>query len=882
MKEFLPAKLDLDWRYYFFNLEFKSFIFNKINQHVTAVQFLWEKPKSTLLQKITEEKFWLDLKKADGFKHSEIEELHERWQKRKPFAHLDTQELLTLFKEHIYPLENDYIVLQAALKDQEDGVLEGYKGHIGEQIEKQLKKLEQLQKKLCEELLFRCEVSSQIEGSRHVDDVMFYFCQKINALNLLKSPLKSAEKTKATLSDDCRLLIYDILSIHGIKFTENFTLEEIAKKVLPPFAQTTLQPLRTRKEIEIDLSHLMGFCRKILQDLEIAEVGDYLFALRLKTNMISRWRWPINFTELTNTLKKKIHEWKVDSLVNNLWKLRFLAYFALSLIIYQQLINILAPTVFIFVGIDLANKISSFLFYTIGMTPLWYLGWQAVKQMGLHLHKFLIKNKVERILSALIELEKSELFICNQLSPAIVDIAHLNVPYLMRNIEQIKKSLQYSEQQLKIDHFGEKWLVTRAMRTKIEEVLRALAEKQTKLANDLNLLATHMATHIEESIEILVKELHEEGLSPALSPTQMKALEGFVEKYGAPAALLQFRKSTNVVERFFSKIKEDQFYYQREKTPYKDLSQPWGEGGIREDLLKGWDVILSAFVNNHTHKESVLKLTALLQGKITLSAEALDKELNILKAVADTESLLKKIQWHVFATLTARPPEHAALLSDEQKALIKNWYETHKEKIKEAKQNFYAMIENQQKGLEVQVGDRELSEYYRLLDGADIYAYSINKTEKITKRQNSVRKLFEVYNGHDPRTYRLIRFVPLNEKESLIPRIAEKRLNWILNHLTEFPAHNYIHSIDKELFLHVKVKEKMISLIRQHAQFDQPYQEEMKKFLQACKNIGLFHDDNLLVQYERRPKPQLNNLQPCSVAVKDKLNLRKSSRVGVC
>src|SRR5262249_9167126 len=148
---------------------------------------------------------------------------------------LSTKELLRLYQEELLPLAQWYQHICAELEKEKrkftrgdlwlptshkDSVL-----HLLTQTKANRDRLKRLKRKICRSLLYRASVFADLAVDPHTDDVLAVLCAKIGE--------KLPRKRHKTLSDDRRILIYDLLK------SESFDKETLQKKVLAPVHRHT-------------------------------------------------------------------------------------------------------------------------------------------------------------------------------------------------------------------------------------------------------------------------------------------------------------------------------------------------------------------------------------------------------------------------------------------------------------------------------------------------------------------------------------------------------------------------------------------------------------------------------------------------------------------
>lgn len=843
MKEFLPTRIQSDRSVFFSGLEFKSFYFKSLNEHLTAIESLAHKKPSALLERLLTGHFDNQLKILDPV-------LYHRWQKSRSFAHLTTVDILRLIQEEIPPLKHCYSLMKEIADANNDEASSTWfstqKKLLMTEVAENIKRLVNLECHLKNELLFRCQISTALKEPSHFDDVVIFFYRKLKDLKLLNFTESSIASACLQLNGDRRLLIYDLL-----KGSEHDKSDRFQSIIQPLFPKRAYKSLRSANEIKTTLKETYQFCSEVLSDLNLISLRDHLLTLRLKSDFFRRLRRPgslkEHFQAAIKLLKNFSRSWGWEKFFKKLWQLRFLIYLALTLYIQSSMTKSIKPLFLLVFSKAAFVKLSSVLFYSIGLAPLWYVGWQLVKKSAIELQKILTQRKVEEILSSLIHVEKAELFLAAYLSPSIIDIAHYDIDYLTKQSETVLTALKISECQLKnYRHKMEAWLCQGMLQNKIHRVINRINNQEKRINEQLKLFAENIAVRIGEEIELLIGDLRQTKLVPLLSPEQVKSLRGFVARYGGQEVLETFTQNANIIQRWILKIEKYKYSYLNKATnsaPENRLNLPWGCHAIRHDYANGWKIILTAFIDDEETKKNCCRLNDFLAGNSQLTLKQCEEILGKINLSAAKQlNLLKKIQLHVFNTLSERPPESAALISTEKKEVITQWYHQYQKEILAAKQLYTTIFSQPQtdhSALLRQLTDAKLNEYYKLLSGLDIYAYSQNHQEQ-SEIQTLAYQFFFKNKGQSIEDFRLIKYVPQALKTKIIPQFAMMRLVWLLNNLETLPEPFSFTPLEESLFNHPLLAGTQFSfaqIVINHPRFNESYQEKMVSFLRACEAI---------------------------------------------
>jgi hypothetical protein len=883
------------WKLFFSGNHIKNTLI-KINHVEKNIVKLSKITTTPTLSRLQDTAFWDDLIHS-GADKSAVEECLTLWKKIKPFAHLNAKELLNLLSEEIIPLQKLYEQTLLAIQNERLYVEANHfwPAHwfqfdydvAIQQLQQNNQRLTKIKAAVQEALLLRCDAHNFLKVPRNVDDILRVLCTKLNALKSLKQPFEIDDEYSATLNDDRRLAIYD--------FLENSVVDKdnINKIVLASIPKRNHKAVSTDKAIKNELNALRKFQEQITSELEKqGKEEDYI------TKSIKRFTPSIIKKTWSNSLrafKDTITDIGIFSILLKLWTLRYFLYLTLSFIAYHYLVQTLMPLVSLLVGTATASIISSVLFYTLALGPAWYLGYLCLQSTVKGLYDYFTHWKRNEIESSLNTLVSTQEFIANHLCQSIIDIPHFDIEHLEKRINHQLSQLQQAKTALNRSTWWERLLCRGYIEKTKGSVFEKLEAQEKRMTAQLNILSTHIATRIGQDIQLVERAIFKQNLVPILPNAQLEKLKSFVRKYGTTNALSTFLKNANIIDRWVDKFERSSMPKAHEAL---SLHQPWGGHEIREDYLRGWDTIIQAFSMNKSQSDAASRIQLLLRGRYHPSPKELDLLIREANVGAKYKIFLQKLQTQLFSTLSSSNPQSAALLSDNHKALIANWYKLHRKEIKEAEKllNDIFAIKNDSK-LTARMNDYDdeaLSKIYELLDGADIYAYSINQTDDLNKRRNLVRKYFENYQGESSRAIRFLRFVPDSEQECILIQIAQKRITWLLKNLNSMvdPSKPF-DQLDTELFqdrqLHqLHEKFNFSDFLMQTKEFNQPWDKKMEQFFEACRKNG-FDSGKVLKQYQennKRIKPFMlhqhenaKKLKTCHAAVSNLPERMKSRKL---
>lgn len=858
MENYLPHQVPRSWKIIFRGAHILHSQ-KTLCHHQNKILSLCKRPISALLSRLNDEKFWTALE-SQSPKKEEIEECRLLWQKTEPLAHLDSKKLLSLLTENVLPLERLYQQTRDQLLNEKMEVesnqfwpthwLYSPASELS-QLEENQERLQHLKSVIHDGLLLRCNAHTLLKAPRNVDDIVAAICTKINQLSPLNPLLTIPVSYVATLDDDRRLAVYDLLEEKAVD------KDQLSEQVLSPIPKRGYHALRSAEAVKNDLNRMTDFRNETLAHLDEGRSENESFIHKSLKRLIPSVL--INFNgQVAHALRSALLNFGLLPYLLRLWSLRYFLYLTLSFMAYNGLIYILGPVLPILIGGTAFGMLSNVLFYGLAMAPLWYLGSTSLHAAWGGIRRYLTHWKRLDIYESLSVLVASQEYIANNLSQVIVDIPNFDIQALTEIVKGHQARLETATQSTNRFYVGEKLICRGGVSRAANLVLEEIKHQQRELQTHLKQLADHIASRIGQDIELLQKTSSKQGLEPILPHQQLKKLRDFVISYGDDVTLREFEKNANVLTKWAGKI--DNSSVAQNSVETVSFNQPWGGHAIRKDYLRGWETILKAFIDNPQQREAALQINALLMGRLLPTQEELHEWITALGMRDARALILQTIQAHLFNTLDPRRPENARLLSEQHNALITNWYRQHEDKIHQAPQAMSDLFSNEKTERELiqaldRIDDKALSQYYELLDGADIYNYSVNNTSALNERRNLARKYFEGYTGETSKAIRFVRFLPDYEKSLTLVEIAQKRLGWLLRNIDKATnASKPFDDTDAELFhnyalIALTEKFNFPSFIYQSPQFSNPWNQHMEDFLGACQKNG-FDSGGLLKKYK--------------------------------
>lgn len=728
----------------------------------------------------------------------------------KQLAHLNSGQLLILLDEWIFPVTQRYAYLLNQEKDQA----------VQDLLNANHEKIGLIKQQIFDGLLLRCQLNAQFHLPRHVDDLIVYDAAEA----------KKQTELGATLSDDNRLIIYDTLLAAG------FAKDLLDKDVIKPIPKRSYQPLRDAKSIQQ------------------AVMKAYEFSNTVCTALNIKRKTPSRLAMLTQQLTKKattmiayigLPKWP------SLWRYRYVFYFILSFAAYFMMSHALTIIGGILLSGSLLSWITSCLFYTVALFPLWWVVGEKLTQCVDFIHQKWCAPKQSQIVESLLDLEQNEQFMGFRLNQVIVDIVHYDFDDLKTRLKQIRTNIKELSKKLSTFSWTEKIACSKATKLQVDALQLKLQEQESAVTDAIQRVIDHLMLRTEAELSLLEKEQMHSLLVPVFPKGQYQKIKAFITEFGKQSEVIAFEQKANIANLWVKKL--DQVMLPLERASWL-MVQPWGGQVIRKDLLKGWQILLSQLGDDSEACKSALAINTLLRGRKNLTMKALTAAVSQLAKQDETASLLSAIQSIVFSTLSARQRQQASLLSVEQKKLIATWYESNKTEIAKANQVMKSLFSEKMPMLLNRFSDTQLAAMFQILDGADIYYCAQGQKHS---RQNQVRRFFERYQGESSRAFTLCRFIPAQQETQLLTTIAKKRLEWILNHLEQ--GVDPVKPFDKydiEFFLqHAMSKQyetfNVTAAIRKSPAFTKPWSLKMEQFLNSCRLYGL-DSGKLLTQYQAR------------------------------
>jgi hypothetical protein len=670
-----------------------------------------------------------------------------------------------------------------------------------------------------------------------VDDIVSAVCVKINKLDLLKHPLEIKQPFASMLNDDRRLAIYDYLEASTVD------KDELQTAVLSPLTKQGHAAFKTAAQVKQGLIEIRKFNKRVVKSLSNNGINNPLNSSWIKKAIPAI----IQKTgkNILKAAKEGLETFGLVAFASKLWSLRYLLYLALTLIGYHYLMIALQP-VGLLIGTSAFSMLSSVLFYSFALSPVWIFGWMMLNTFKQSLVDYITHWKREEIYQSLDLLVSIQEFMANHLSQVIVDIPHFDIKDLVKQSKIHFDHLGECKAKLNLSFFGQRLFGRGNFNLQLDAVKTKIDAQEKQLQSHLKQVANHIALRVGDDIELLEKSASKDKLIPTIPHSQLAKLKEFVVTYGDEIAVHKFEQNANPIHKWFNKI-------ERCSRVNKDIeysfNQPWGGHELRKDYLNGWQSILRGYLLKKDTRQAALQLNQLLQGKIHPTIDSVQEWIKQLGIGDKGDLLLRKIQSHLFKTLSSETPMNARLLSQSHKELVSQWYNRHKERLKRAEKQLNSIF-NIQKDDHLnqkldEIGDDALSDIYELLDGADVYSYSSKPDIEITQRKNLARQYFENYQGDSSRAVRLLRFLPEEQRSEKLIDVARKRLTWLIAHLDKLkdPSKPFDEA-DIELFhdyrlLEASEKFEFKSFVSQSEYFDNPWDPKVERFLDACRRNGL-------------------------------------------
>jgi hypothetical protein len=719
----------------------------------------------------------------------------------KPLAHLTTKQLLALLEETIFPLEQRYDYLINQEKDLASSTI----------LQTNQEKLSQLKQIIYQGLLARCQISMALKLPRQFDDVQSYFESK-------KNPALVKEDS---LDDDSRILIYDILAAAG------FNKAKLYSAIIDVIPKRTYQKSCDAKVIKQEVKDVFGFTQQVCE------------ALAIKRKKPSRLH--LFLQEATKKSEALIGAFGMQKLAN-FWQLRYIFYFLLSFIAYYLLMQAITTAFVLLLSAQVLTLISSVLFYSIALFPLWGI---ISQKLFFGFNRFINQRrdpKQTQIVEALFFLEQTQQFISYRLNQIIVDISHYDIDALKQMILNKRLSISELKKQLLRFNLLDKVVAGVALKNQAKVVAERLVILEGSLDTTVQALISHMTLRVEEERTLLEASLYKQTLVPSFPANQFKKISEFIHEFGTKAQISNFLKQCHIADLWQKGFEQLTFV---DPSPNGLLQQPFGKHILRHDMMKGWQILLNAWHDGSEKSNSMALLNNLISGKKLLTQKALTESIEQVAQNSAAKDLLEKIQSILFSTLSQRPPETAALLSQAQKNQIITWHSLHRSPIKKAVRLLKEVFSDNAASLLAGYTNIELAQFYQALEGRDYYHFAKGHSQGKSKRQNQLRVYFERYQGQSSHAFLLMRFLPEQKKRSMIVDVAKHRLAWIISHLDKgVNPEKPFDAQDIELFLHHDLlmqhsRFNVVEAICESREFKETYNPKMDQFLQSCRRHGL-------------------------------------------
>jgi len=730
-----------------------------------------------------------------------LQDLYNTWLRIKPLAHLNSQDLISLYQMHLEPLKRLYQYYGA---QQNDPI-------VLKTINTNLKRIKQLRIALLEGLYFRAQIYKTFNQKLEVEDVYRYFFKKLNI------PIRNA--LSSTLSHDLRIVIYDLLSEKSN--VKNFTKDTLYQKILQDLPQRGYAPLTTLKNSVLELEHFNQSRQKKLDKLNITQLSKSQRIAKIQKRSLS--------------IKQKLSI--------------LMGALTVSGLLYAGIVFFLQPYLMVILGQSLFQLTNQALFFTIPFAPLyWFVISTAKSSIEYGIHK-LCSYKVNDLLKALLDLEQSHLFIHQTLSHPIIDLKHFDAKQLLKNYQELLDTLDSDKAKLKKTNILQRLFHSNTIVHETHKAIVNIEKIKTKLQDRFFTLSEHLADRIGKEIKSFDYSATNQCLMPALSLNQLKSITKLIRKFGNEKTQQTLNDNTNVVKLWMNQMAIGHF----QVTPLQTSSyyqKPWGKRDIAHASLNGWRRILENYILCESQRKAALTILDVLMDKISLSTTQLHQCFECLNLDARQ---MKAIDTFIFETLDSRKIEHVRLLDKDSRKCLLNWK---KENILQLNAATAAMRdifshsnpELFQRKLE-QYNLDELSKFNEL--------YEINRRIEVLGNRPltdsmGAERYFKHYDGSQSFAHLLINFLPPSQRRATLHRIAQKRLGWILENLEHTDLH--FDQFDGDLFLSLELFEEngfnFKEQVKQSQAFKTPKNPAMIKFLEACTEHG-FDNKSLLLQYQK-------------------------------
>jgi len=833
------------WRLYYlhFNLFLKEGMsLYSTQDKISRINQYLHQTDTVLLQKIQSSEFWAALKTAMHY-DQKCERLEKKWKALHPLMHLNTGDLLTLLQEEISPLRALFEKHIALLQNQ--NTLGGWQltavNDLLLSIQANDNKLQSLQRLIYKHLILRCQTHKALNAYRNVDDLLAYFAHEINLLNIPNIKLNSTLPHSATLNDDRRLIIYDVLKKH------TSDINALLDSVIHPIPRRYTKALSTRKKVEQNTEKLDKFCKEIMTST--------LFKKKHK-NVIFR-----SPKKIAYSIDKIISYCIKKMTINNdysVWVIKTLFLLLCSITLYGKIGAVLYPILKSFFPAYLA-LVDAVFFVGIGLAPLTFhlisIGSRCINSC----YRWFTQKEQKNVIEALSDLKESNVFIATKISHPIIDIPHFDIHSLRERALFYNDKLQKSQKKISKLSIIKRLFLKNSDKKLLLQVTQKILFMKGEIHLHLNMLANNISKRIQ--IDIDVVEKNNTVLMPLISRYQLQAYHAFVVDFGNKRALNTFNNNTDIIKRWISTI--DQLS-QADPKSVRSLNTSWGGYSVPPNTLVKWDLLLEYTVLKPEKALSCVSLNQFIRCEKSLSQKELTQHVNQISSVDNGVTIMRTLQNFIFNTLNASNLMMAQFLSHDHKQLVNNWYTKNKTAIDNAQNAFIAIVNAYTNNEAVYsdmlaiLDDKTIQHYYALLDAKSVYLYANNAS---LGYENIARKLFIHYQGETSRLYAMTPLVPHCEQQSLVISMAKKRLSWILSHLDDSdPFDNNDELLFHDPWLETQSDFNFTQIIIQSKQFnDFNCFDKMQRFLDICDE-HLYLSEDLASLHKTKhypPKPLL-------------------------
>lgn len=497
--------------------------------------------------------------------------------------------------------------------------------------------------------------------------------------------------------------------------------------------------------------------------------------------------------------------------IYSLYKWRYVLYCLITVGLYQIFIAPLFIPLSLLISPQNIALLNNALFCTIGLVPFWFWAFvtvdNAIQRWLVHL-----RAPYDQVCSeASLMLERIEQRIENDLSQSITDVATFDIEGWSITLHDLMASLDQQQILLTERPFYESWFLTDQMLSHKADLLKEIALLKEKLKTAPQKMVDIITLGVKKAITLTTAaDTVRDYVKPLLSQAQLEKHRTFVRKHATFKMLLGFEQAVDVVSLWLDRLDklsiesencENHASAQKHLGGNPDASAwkyPWGNASVDEPAIRGWDAILKCYPDDYVQRyEAAIAINALLLGRSSISKQDFISHIEALDLGENKGAVIQKIQQHLYHTLSRKCPQNAAFFSKAQKQTVKEWFEANQKDIKNAQTTLdQLMLENvaqnmpahHQKSKAAEISQAQLSRFFYVLEGAQIYDAALGLTLTTARHRNSVQAFLASYVGDSDMAYKLLRFVPESEHNTWLVQVGRKRLAWILEaeqHKTE-------------------------------------------------------------------------------------------------